>query len=89
MYYSSDELFYRINDEQLPIFDLYYNLSLDWCYEYRYSLKGYTGERYKHFCIQITIFRKAYTWSAEYNKETICPIEAKFLANEKKKKRLK
>lgn len=87
MYYSSKELFCRINDDQLPILDLYYNLSLDWCYEYRYSLKGYTGKRYKYHYVQVIIFRKAYIWSAEYNQETICPIEAKLLANKQKKKR--
>lgn len=88
MYYSGKDLFFRINDEQLPIFDLYYSLSFNWCYEYKYSLKSYSGERYKYYCLQIIIFRKVYTWSDEYNRETICPIEAKFLANEQKKKRL-
>lgn len=89
MYYSGKSADFNLNSEKLPIFDFYTSLKTDWCYEYRHSKRCYTGLQYKYYCVQVIIFRKAYTWSAEYNRETICPIEAKFLANEQKKKRLK
>lgn len=86
MYYSGNESDYNLNSDRLPIFDFYISIYPDWLYEYRHSLRAYTGLRYRSYCVQVILFRKAYTISGEYHKQIICPIEAKFLANERKKK---
>lgn len=86
MYWSDNSTDANLNSEKLPIFDFYFNLKTDWLYDYRYRIKSYTGLRYRYYCIQVILFRRTYTISGEYNKQTICPIEAKFLASEENKK---